>query len=132
MRLEAGFCLYGHEINDTTTPIEAGLGWITKPAEGKNLIDGELYQKQRAEGTTKKLVGFELQERGIPRAEYPLTDGNGTVIGYVTSGCMSPCRKIGVGMGYVESKYAALGTEIAVQIRNKELKAVVVRPPFRK
>ena len=132
LRLESGFCLYGHEINDTTTPIEAGLGWITKPAEGKNLIDGELYTKQRAEGTEKKLVGFELQERGIPRAEYPLTDGQGNVIGHVTSGCMSPCRKIGVGMGYVDAKYAKLGTEIAVQIRNKELKAIVVRPPFRK
>lgn len=132
LRLEMGFCLYGHEIDDTTSPIEAGLGWITKPAEGKNLIDGELYVAQRANGTSRKLVGFELQERGIPRAHYDLTDGNGKVIGHVTSGCMSPCRKIGVGMGYVETVYAKLGTEIAVQIRNKELKAIVVRPPFRK
>ena len=127
-----GFCLYGHEIDDTTSPIEAGLGWITKPAEGKNLIDGDLYVRQRAEGTKRKLVGFELQERGIPRADYPLTDGKGNVIGRVTSGCMSPCRKIGVGMGYVSSEYSKLGTTIAVQIRNKEIPAVVVRPPFRK
>ncbi len=132
LRLEAGYCLYGHELNDGVTPIEAGLGWITKPAEGKNLIDGELYVQQRAEGTKIKLVGFELQERGIPRAEYPITDGKGNVIGHVTSGCMSPCRKIGVGMGYINTEFSKLGTEIAIQIRNKEIKAVVVRPPFRK
>ncbi len=132
LRLEAGYCLYGHELNDNVTPIEAGLGWITKPAEGKNLIDGELYVQQRAEGTKIKLVGFELQERGIPRAEYTITDGNGNAIGHVTSGCMSPCRKIGVGMGYVNTEYSKLGTEIAIQIRNKEIKAIVVRPPFRK
>ena len=132
LRLEMGFCLYGHEIDDTTSPIEAGLGWITKPADGKNLIDGELYIRQRAEGTERKLVGFELQERGIPRQDYVLTDGQGNAIGRVTSGCMSPCRKIGVGMGYVKPEFAKLGTTIAVQIRNKEIPAVVVRPPFRK
>ena len=132
LRLEMGFVLYGHEINDTTSPIEAGLGWITKPAEGKNLIDGELYTRQRAEGTTRKLIGFELQERGIPRQDYVLTDGNGNEIGRVTSGIMSPCRKIGIGMGYVKSEFAKVGTTIAVQIRNKEIPAVVVRPPFRK
>lgn len=132
LRLEMGFALYGHEIDDTTSPIEAGLGWITKPAEGKNLIDGELYQRQRAEGVARKLVGFELQERGIPRAHYELTDGHGRVIGHVTSGTMSPVRKIGIGMGYVETAFAKLGTEIAVLVRGKELKAVVVKPPFRK
>lgn len=132
LRLEMGFVLYGHEINDTTSPIEAGLGWITKPAEGKNLIDGELYVRQRAEGTARKLIGFELQERGIPRQDYVLTDGKGNEIGRVTSGIMSPCRKIGIGMGYVKSEFAKVGTTIAVQIRNKEIPAVVVRPPFRK
>ena len=132
LRLEMGFCLYGHEIDDTTSPIEAGLGWITKPAEGKNLIDGDLYTRQRAEGTARKLVGFELQERGIPRQDYVLTDGKGNEIGRVCSGCMSPCRGIGIGTGYVKSEYAKLGTNIAVQIRNKEIPAVVVRPPFRK
>lgn len=132
LRLEMGFALYGHEIDDTTSPIEAGLGWITKPAEGKNLIDGELFVRQRAEGVSRRLVGFELQERGIPRAHYELTDGHGRVIGHVTSGTMSPTRKIGIGMGYVETKFSTVGTEIAVLIRGKELKAVVVKPPFRK
>ncbi len=132
LRLEMGFSLYGHEIDDTTSPIEAGLGWITKPAEGKNLIDGELYQKQRAEGVERKLVGFELQERGIPRAHYDLTDLQGNMIGHVTSGTMSPTRKIGIGLGYVKTEFAKVGTEIAVSIRGKLLKAIVVKPPFRK
>lgn len=132
LRLEMGFCLYGHEIDDTTSPIEAGLGWITKPAEGKNLIDGDLYVRQRAEGTEVKLVGFEMQQRAIPRAHYDLTDGQGNKIGHVTSGCMSPCRGIGIGMGYVKKEYSKLDTTIYVQIRNKEIPAVVVRPPFRK
>lgn len=132
LRLEMGFALYGHEIDDTTSPIEAGLGWITKPAEGKNLIDGDLFVKQRAEGVTRKLVGFELQERGIPRAHYDLVDLQGNNIGFVTSGTMSPTRKIGIGMGYVKIEFAQVGTEIAVQIRNKAVKAVVVKMPFRK
>lgn len=132
LRLEMGFALYGHEIDDTTSPIEAGLGWITKPAEGKNLIDGDLFVKQRAEGVTRKLVGFELQERGIPRAHYDLVDLQGNNIGFVTSGTMSPTRKIGIGMGYVKTEFAQVGTEIAVQIRNKAVKAVVVKTPFRK
>lgn len=131
LRLEMGFCLYGHEINDTTSPIEAGLGWITKPAEGKNLIDGELYIRQRAEGVARKLVAFELQERAIPRKDYELTDGEGNVIGMVTSGCMSPCRGIGVGMGYVKKEYSKTDTKIAVKIRNKEVPALVVKLPFR-
>lgn len=132
LRLEMGFALYGHEIDDTTSPIEAGLGWITKPAEEKNLIDGDLFVKQRAEGVTRKLVGFELQERGIPRAHYDLVDLQGNNIGFVTSGTMSPTRKIGIGMGYVKTEFAQVGTEIAVQIRNKAVKAVVVKTPFRK
>lgn len=132
LRLEMGFALYGHEIDDTTSPIEAGLGWITKPAEGKNLIDGDLFVKQRAAGVTRKLVGFELQERGIPRAHYDLVDLQGNNIGFVTSGTMSPTRKIGIGMGYVKTEFAQVGTEIAVQIRNKAVKAVVVKTPFRK
>ena len=132
LRLEMGFALYGHEIDDTTSPIEAGLGWITKPADGKNLIDSDLIAKQRAEGVSRKLVGFELQERGIPRAHYDLVDGQGNTIGFVTSGTMSPTRKIGIGMGYVKTEFAKVGTEIAVQIRNKAVKAVVVKTPFRK
>ena len=132
LRLEMGFALYGHEIDDTTSPIEAGLGWITKPADGKNLIDNDLIAKQRAEGVSRKLVGFELQERGIPRAHYDLVDVQGNTIGFVTSGTMSPTRKIGIGMGYVKTEFAKVGTEIAVQIRNKAVKAVVVKTPFRK
>ena len=132
LRLEMGFALYGHEIDDTTSPIEAGLGWITKPADGKNLIDSDLIAKQRAEGVSRKLVGFELQERGIPRAHYDLVDAQGNTIGFVTSGTMSPTRKIGIGMGYVKTEFAKVGTEIAVQIRNKAVKAVVVKTPFRK
>ena len=132
LRLEMGFALYGHEIDDTTSPIEAGLGWITKPADGKNLIDSDLIAKQRAEGVSRKLVGFELQERGIPRAHYDLVDVEGNTIGFVTSGTMSPTRKIGIGMGYVKTEFAKVGTEIAVQIRNKAVKAVVVKTPFRK
>lgn len=132
LRLEMGFALYGHEIDDTTSPIEAGLGWITKPADGKDLIDSDLIAKQRAEGVSRKLVGFELQERGIPRAHYDLVDVQGNTIGFVTSGTMSPTRKIGIGMGYVKTEFAKAGTEIAVQIRNKAVKAVVVKTPFRK
>lgn len=132
LRLEMGFALYGHEIDDTTSPIEAGLGWITKPTDGKNLIDSDLIAKQRAEGVSRKLVGFELQERGIPRAHYDLVDVQGNTIGFVTSGTMSPTRKIGIGMGYVKTEFAKVGTEIAVQIRNKAVKAVVVKTPFRK
>ena len=132
LRLEMGFALYGHEIDDTTSPIEAGLGWITKPADGKNLIDSDLIAKQRAEGVSRKLVGFELQERGIPRAHYDLVDAQGNTIGFVTSGTMSPTRKVGIGMGYVKTEFAKVGTEIAVQIRNKAVKAVVVKTPFRK
>ena len=96
------------------------------------MIEDDLYIKQRAEGVTKKLVGFELIDRGIPRADYEITDGKGNVIGRVTSGTMSPTRKIGIGMGYVTTNYAKVGTEIAILIRNKELKAVIVKPPFRK
>ena len=132
LRLEMGFCLYGHEIDDTTSPIEAGLGWITKPAEGKNLIDGDLYVSQRKNGVSRKLIGFEMKEKAIPRQGYELTDGKGNIIGVVTSGCMSPTAKVGVGLGYVKPKFNKVGTEIAVLIRNKEVKAEVVKPPFRK
>ncbi|MDR0828777.1 MAG: glycine cleavage system aminomethyltransferase GcvT [Prevotellaceae bacterium] len=132
LRLEMAFCLYGHEIDDTTSPIEAGLGWITKPAEGKNLIDSDLYIKQRKDGVERKLVGFEMREKAIPRQDYELTDCQGNIIGRVTSGCMSPTAKVGIGMGYVKPEFSKIGTEIAVLIRGKEVKAEVVKPPFRK
>jgi len=127
LRLEKGLCLYGNDIDDTTSPIEAGLGWITKPVDGKNLIDGDLLQKQKAEGVSRKLVRFELTERGIPRHGYDITNSEGEIIGQVTSGCMIPGTKTGIGMGYVKSAYSKAGTEIGIQIRNNNLKAVVVK-----
>lgn len=132
LRLEMGFCLYGHEIDETTSPIEAGLGWITKPAEGKDLIDSDFYIEQRKNGVAQKLIGFEMRERAIPRQGYELTDGKGNVIGRVTSGAMAPTSNIGIGMGYVKTEFSKVGTEIAVLIRNKEVKAEIVKPPFRK
>jgi len=127
LRLEKGFCLYGNDIDDTTSPIEAGLGWITKFAEGKNFIDRPLLEKQKAEGVSRKLVRFELTERGIPRHGYDITDLNGEIIGQVTSGCMIPGTKTGIGMGFVQTAFSKAGTEIGIQIRNNNLKAVVVK-----
>jgi len=132
LRLEMGFCLYGNDLDDTTSPIEAGLGWITKFVDGKNFINRPMLEKQKAEGTTRKLVGFEVIDRGIPRHGYELMNEAGEKIGVVTSGTMSPTRKIGIGMGYVKPEYAKLGTEIFISVRGKGIKAVVVKPPFRK
>ena len=131
LRLEMGFCLYGNDLDDTTSPIEAGLGWITKFAEGKNFTNRPMLEKQKAEGTARKLVGFEMVDRGIPRHGYELQSPEGTPIGVVTSGTMSPTRKIGIGMGYVKPEYSKVGTEICIDMRGRKLKAVVVRPPFR-
>ena len=130
LRLEKGFCLYGNDIDDSTSPIEAGLGWITKFAENKEFIDRALLERQKAEGVTRKLVGFKMIDRGIPRHEYELASPEGAVIGHVTSGTMSPCLKVGIGMGYVASEYAKVGTEIAVVIRGRNLRAEVVKLPF--
>lgn len=130
LRLEKGFCLYGNDIDDTTSPIEAGLGWITKFAEGKDFIDRRYMEQLKAEGAKKKLVGFKMIDRGIPRHEYKIANLEGKEIGHVTSGTMSPCLKVGVGMGYVASEYAKVGTEIAIVIREKLVKAEVVRLPF--
>lgn len=132
LRLEMGFCLYGNDLDDTTSPIEAGLGWITKFAEGKNFTNRLMLEKQKAEGTTRKLVGFEMIDRGIPRHGYELLTTDGDVIGVVTSGTMSPTRKIGIGMGYVRPEFCKPGTEINIDMRGRKLKAVVVKPPFRK
>lgn len=132
LRLEMGFCLYGNDLDETTTPLEAGLGWITKFAEGKNFIGRSVLEKQKADGLTRKLCGFELQEKGIPRNGYEIVNDKDEVIGNITSGTMSPTRKIGVGLGYVKPEYATIGTEIYIKVRNKNLKAVVVKPPFRK
>lgn len=132
LRLEMGFCLYGNDLDDTTSPIEAGLGWITKFVDGKNFTNRAMLEKQKTEGTVRKLVGFEMIDRGIPRQGYELVNADGEKIGVVTSGTMSPTRKIGVGMGYVSPEYSKLGTELYIDMRGRKLKAVVVRPPFRK
>lgn len=132
LRLEMGFCLYGNDLDDTTSPIEAGLGWITKFVEGKNFINRPMLEKQKTEGTVRKLVGFEMIDRGIPRHGYELQSMEGAPIGVVTSGTMSPTRKVGIGMGYVKPEYSKIGTEIFIDMRGRKLKAVVVKPPFRK
>ena len=130
LRLEKGFCLYGNDIDDTTSPIEAGLGWITKFAEGKDFLDREVLAKQKAEGVQRKLVGLKMIDRGIPRHGYKLSNLEGEEIGHVTSGTMSPTLKVGIGLGYVKAEYAAVGTQIAVIIRDRLIKAEVVKYPF--
>ncbi len=132
LRLEAGFCLYGHELNDEITPIEAGLGWITKLVDGKQMLAKELLAKQKKEGVSKKLVGIELTGRGIPREGYAVVDQSGNEIGYVTSGTMSPIRRVGIAMAYVQVPFNKLGTEVGIIIRNRVIPARIVKPPFRK
>ena len=132
LRLEMGYCLYGNDLDDTTSPIEAGLGWITKFADGKNFTNRAGLERQKKEGVTRKLCGFELLEKGIPRHGYEITDETGTPIGTVTSGTMSPLMRKGIGMGYIKPEYAAPDTKIYIQIRNKSIEAKVVKPPFRK
>lgn len=132
LRLEMGFCLYGNDLDDTTTPIEAGLGWITKFVDGKDFTARHILEKQKKNGVARKLVGFEMIDRGIPRHGYDFVDAEGNVIGHVTSGTMSPTRKVGIGMGYVKTEYSKPGTELSVDVRGRRLRAVVVRPPFRK
>jgi aminomethyltransferase len=128
LRLEKGFCLYGNDIDDFSTPLEAGLGWITKFA--KEFTASEYLQRQKAMGPEKKLVGFEMVERGIPRHDYMIRDAEGNLIGRVTSGTQSPTLGKAIGMGYVQSEYSATDTEIFVDVRDKSLKARVVRMPF--
>ncbi len=130
LRLEMGFCLYGNDIDDTTSPIEAGLGWITKFT--KEFTNRAAIEKQKTEGVAKKLVGFEMIERGIPRHDYQIADANGTIIGKVTSGTQSPSLNIGLGMGYVNTEYSKAGTEIFILIRDKAIKAKVCKIPFLK
>lgn len=128
LRLEKGFCLYGNDIDDTTSPLEAGLGWITKL--DTHFVDKDFLVKQKEEGIERKLVGFEMLERAIPRHGYPVLDAEGNVIGKVTSGTMSPMRKIGIGLAYVDKPHFKMGTEIFIQIRNKSIPAKVVKLPF--
>lgn len=130
LRLEMGFCLYGNDINDTTSPIEAGLGWITKFT--KDFVNAEALKAQKTEGVSKKLVAFSMIDRGIPRHDYLIADAEGNTIGHVTSGTMSPSLKVGVGMGYVLTEFSKLGTDIYIVVRDKPLKAKVVKLPFYK
>lgn len=130
LRLEMGFCLYGNDINDSTSPIEAGLGWITKFT--KDFVNSENLKKQKEEGVSRKLVGFEMLERGIPRHDYEIVDANGNNIGIVTSGTMAPSVGKGIGMGYVKTEHAAVDSEIYIQIRNNKVLAKVVKMPFYK
>ena len=130
LRLEMGFCLYGNDIDDSTSPIEAGLGWITK--FNKEFIDAETLKQQKENGVTRKLIAFEMIERGIPRHDYEIHDENNNVIGKVTSGTMSPSLKLGIGLGYVTIDNSKVDSEIFISIRDKGIKAKVVKLPFYK
>lgn len=128
LRLEKGFCLYGNDIDDSTSPIEAGLGWITKFT--KDFIDSERFKKQKEEGVSKKLVAFKMIDRGIPRQDYKIFNESAEEIGKVTSGTSSPNLKVGIGMGYVKKENAKIGETVLIEIRNKQLKAEIVKLPF--
>ena len=131
LRLEMGYCLYGNDIDDTTSPLEAGLGWITKLKKG-DFIDSDLLKQQKSEGTTRRLVGFEMIDRGIPRHDYIIEDAEGNEIGKVTSGTQSPSLGKAIGLGYVSTPFTKAGTEIYIAIRKKKIKAAVVKLPFYK
>lgn len=128
LRLEMGYCLYGNDIDDTTSPLEGGLGWITKFT--KDFTARPILEKQKAEGVTRKLVGFEMMERGIPRHDYLIKDAAGNAIGKVTSGTQAPSLNKAVGLGYVNTAFAAVDTEIFIEIRNTPVKAKIVKFPF--
>jgi len=129
LRLEMGYCLYGNDIDDTTSPIEAGLCWITK-FNGHQFVDKDFLLMQKQEGVERKLRGFEMIDRGIPRHDYELSDQDGNIIGRVTSGTMSPVLNKGIGMAYVHKAYSAIGTEVFLNVRGKMLKAKIVKMPF--
>lgn len=129
LRLEMGFCLYGNDIDDTTSPLEAGLGWITKLNKGE-FIDSGFLAKQKEEGLTRRLCAFEMVDKGIPRHGYPIVDADGNELGIVTSGTMSPSLKKAIGLGYVNVPTNKVGNEIFISVRNKSLKAEVVKLPF--
>ncbi len=130
LRLEMGYCLYGNDINDTTSPIEAGLGWITKFT--KDFINADQFKKEKEHGTERRLVAFELDERGIPRHDYDIVDSEGKKIGVVTSGTMSPSLGKGIGLGYVPNIFKKTGSKIYIQVRKKQIPATVVKLPFYK
>lgn len=128
LRLEKGYCLYGNDISDESSPLEAGLGWVTKFT--KDFVNSAALKAQKEEGLKKRLVAFKMLDRGIPRQHYTITDGQGNAIGKVTSGSLSPVLNIGIGLGYVPNEFAKAGTSIFIQVRQKELKAEVVKLPF--
>jgi aminomethyltransferase len=128
LRLEMGFCLYGNDIDDTTSPLEGGLGWITKFT--KDFTNSASIKAQKEAGIKKKLVGFKMIDKGIPRHDYPIKDAAGNIIGKVTSGTQSPMLSIGIGLGYVTSEHSSVGSEIFIEVRGKALKAVVSKMPF--
>lgn len=128
LRLEMGFCLYGNDIDDSTSPLEAGLGWITK--FDKEFVNAENLKAQKEQGVNRKLIGFEMLEKAIPRAHYEIVNAEGEKIGEVTSGTMSPSLGKGIGLGYVAKDYSKVGTEISIRVRNKDMKAQVVKLPF--
>jgi aminomethyltransferase len=130
LRLEMGFCLYGNDIDDTTSPLEAGLGWITKLVDGNDFIDRHYIEKQKAEGLSRRLRGFEMIDRGIPRQHYEICDAEGNVIGEVTSGTMAPSLQKSIGMGYIKEGYGKPGSEVYISIRGKLLAARIVKIPF--
>lgn len=130
LRLEMGFCLYGNDIDDTTSPLEAGLGWVTKFT--KDFINSDNLKKQKEEGVKRKLVGFELLEKGIPRHDYEIVDKNGNTIGKVTSGTMAPSLGKGIGLGYVAMEHSKVDSEIYIRIRKNDVPAKVVKTPFYK
>lgn len=132
LRLEVGFCLYGNDIDDEHTPIEAGLGWITKFVDGNDFIDREFFEKQKADKPTRRLKGFEMIDRGIPRHGYKIEDAEGNEIGEVTSGTMAPMVGKSIGMGYVKQGFYKADTEIFIRVRKKALKAKIVKIPFYK
>jgi aminomethyltransferase len=130
LRLEMGFCLYGNDIDDHTSPLEAGLGWVTKFT--KEFTNSAALQQQKLDGVKQKLVGFEMVDRGIPRHDYEIVDGDGNTIGKVTSGTQSPSLQKAIGLGYVKNEFAKEGTEIFIKIRDNSVKAKIVKPPFYK
>jgi len=132
LRLEMGFCLYGNDIDETTSPLEAGLGWITKFVEGNDFIDRDRLERQKEEGLIRKLIGFEMAQRAVPRKDYEIRNSAGNTIGRVTSGTMSPMTGKGIGMGYVEMAHAIPDNMIQISIRNKLIPARIVKPPFYK
>ncbi|MDP5120891.1 MAG: glycine cleavage system aminomethyltransferase GcvT [Spirosomaceae bacterium] len=128
LRLEMGYCLYGNDITDETSPLEAGLGWVTKFT--KDFVNSEALAAEKAAGMKRKLVGIEMIDRGIPRSHYGIMDFDGNRIGEVTSGSQSPTLQKGIALGYVDKAFSKTGTEVFIQVRNKQLKAVVAKPPF--